>query len=87
MTRLPTILEGLAFAKYKLLIENEKNTYTHAKGGLIGRFCHEEARINAKQQFRSRLARMGEDLDAFVYDLKLLRSHVWPHPVEEARNE
>ena len=79
--------EGLPLAKYKLLKENEKDTYAPAKNGLIGRFRHEEARIDAKRQFRSRILRMGEDLEAFVYDLKLLHFRAWPQQGEEAENE
>ena len=54
---------------------------------MIGRFCPKEARIDAKRQFRSRTLRLGEDLDAFVYNLELLHSRAWPQQGEDARNE
>ena len=78
LAKLPTLLQGLAFAKFELLTIDEENFYAHAKGKMIGRFCPREERIDAKRQFKSRILRMSKDLDAFVYDLELLHSRAWP---------
>ena len=69
LARLPTLLDGLSFAKFELLSAYKIDTYDHAKSALIDTFCPKQARLEAKRQFRRRALRLGEDIDSFVYDI------------------
>ena len=80
LLRLPTLLQGRAFAVYERLAADQKDTYARLTNSLERAFepHTEERKRLATRQFAARSLQPGEDLEVFLRDLELLLDRAQP---------
>ena len=79
--RVPTLLQGRAWAVYDFLIEEETDTYAHLKEALLQQLCPDtdEERLVARDELsRRRLRESQESIDELARDTEKLLEKALP---------
>ena len=83
--KLPTLLEGEAFAIWQELPQEKQESITEARKGIVEKLA--PAEFVSMAAFHKRILRPGEALSLFTHDLKQLLTAAMPQVEGAARNQ